>query len=92
MGVILNGTLRCETEAQAARVRAALPEHIRLTRVEPGCVYFDVSPTDDPLIWTVAEEFATPADFDAHQTRTAASDWARETAGIPRDYTVTGLE
>ncbi|WP_299140934.1 putative quinol monooxygenase [uncultured Tateyamaria sp.] len=91
MGVTLTGTLRCKTPEEAARVRAALPAHVALTRAEPGCVSFDVTPTDDPIIWTVAEEFTDPAAFDAHQARAAASDWARETAGIERDYVVKGM-
>lgn len=91
MGVTLNGYLRCATDAEAARVRAALPEHVRLTRAEPGCLRFDVTPTDDPLVWAVSEEFTDPAAFEAHQARAAASEWARDTQGIVRDYTVTGM-
>lgn len=91
MGVTLTGWLHCASEDQAARVRAALDEHVRLTRAEPGCISFVVTPTDDPMVWTVAEEFTGPAAFDAHQARAAASDWARLTAGIRRDYTVTGM-
>ncbi|WP_299699562.1 antibiotic biosynthesis monooxygenase [uncultured Tateyamaria sp.] len=91
MGVTLDGFLRCASEAEAARVRAALPEHVRLTRVEPGCVRFDVLPTDDPLVWTVSEEFTDPAAFDAHQSRASNSDWAKETAGIARDYAIKGM-
>lgn len=91
MGVTLNGVLRCVTEAEAARVRAALPEHVRLTRAEPGCIHFDVLPTDDPLVWTVSEAFTDQAAFEVHQSRAAQSDWARETAGIARDYTIQGM-
>ena len=91
MGVVLQGFLRCETDEQAALVRSALPEHVRLTLAEPGCVSFNVTPTDDPLVWRVAEEFTDPTAFEAHQTRAAASEWARQTAGIPRDYKVDGL-
>ncbi|MEP5731879.1 MAG: antibiotic biosynthesis monooxygenase [Sulfitobacter sp.] len=91
MGVTLTGYLRCADAAEAARVSAALEEHIRLTRAEPGCVAFDVMPTGDPLVWAVAEEFIDPAAFEAHQTRAAASDWAKETAGIARDYTIIGM-
>jgi len=87
----LTGVLRCANDAEAARVRAALPEHVRLTRAEPGCLSFDVTPTDDPLVWEVAETFIDPAAFEAHQARAGASDWARETAGIERDYTITGM-
>jgi quinol monooxygenase YgiN len=90
MGMIhLNGRLICATHAQARAVMMALPDHIRLTRDEPGCLSFDVTPTDDPLIWQVAERFTDRAAFEVHQARVAASDWGAQTAGITRDYTVT---
>ena len=91
MGVTLTGQLVCATEAEAERVRGALAEHIRLTRAEPGCLTFDVTPTDNPLVWAVAEAFRDPASFEAHQARAGASDWARATAGIRRDYTIRGM-
>ena len=91
MGVTLDGFLRCASEEEAARVRAALPDHVRLTRAEPGCIRYDVMPTDDPLVWTDSEEFTDPAAFDAHQARASASHWARETQGIARDYTIKGM-
>lgn len=90
MTVALTGRLLCTTAAEAARVRAHLPEHIRLTRAEPGCLRFDVVETADPLVWQVDETFADRAAFDAHQARTRASRWAQETAGIARDFRVTG--
>ena len=90
MGMIhLTGRLICTTHAQARAVMVALPEHIRLTRDEPGCVAFDVTPSNDPLIWQVEERFADPAAFAAHQERVAQSEWGAQTAGITRDYTVT---
>lgn len=85
----LTGRLICKTHAEARRVVMALPDHLRQTRAEPGCVSFDVTPSDHPLIWQVSEAFADNAAFAAHQARTAASDWAVQTAGITRDYTVT---
>ncbi|MEL6233919.1 MAG: antibiotic biosynthesis monooxygenase [Pseudomonadota bacterium] len=91
MGVTLTGWLRCATEAEAARVRAALPAHARLSRAEPGCLRFDVTPTADPLVWRVEEAFVDEAAFVAHQARGAASDWAQHTLGVERDYVVTGL-
>jgi quinol monooxygenase YgiN len=90
MTVTLTGRLICGTEAEAARVRAHLPDHIRLTRAEPGCLRFDVVQTDDPLVWQVDETFADRAAFDAHQARTQGSTWAQETAGIARDFHITG--
>ncbi|MBD3786163.1 MAG: GNAT family N-acetyltransferase [Sphingomonadales bacterium] len=65
-----------------------LPGHIRETVREPGCLFFDIAQTDDPLVWTVSEGFASRAAFDAHQARTAASDWGAATRGIGRDYRV----
>lgn len=74
-------------------VVAALPEHIRLTRAEPGCLLFEV--TADPDIsgrFLVREEFTDRAAFEAHQRRTAASAWARASDGIPRDYRIKEIE
>lgn len=82
----LEGYLRCRTPQQAVRVRDHLPEHIRLTRAEPGCVSFQITPTHDPLVWRVEEEFTDRAAFERHQTRTKASDWAAATADIQRDF------
>lgn len=73
-----------------AEINAALPEHIRLTLLEAGCVSFEVTP--DPEIagrFIVAESFACRADFDAHQIRTKASEWAQITQGISRSYTIS---
>ncbi len=86
----LTGFLRCRDAADVAVVRRHLPEHIALTRAEPGCASFSVEQTDDPLVWAVAERFADRAAFAAHQERVAASEWGRVTAGIPREYEVSG--
>jgi quinol monooxygenase YgiN len=72
-----------------AAVAAALPDHIRLTRAEPGCLSFEVTPdgsVDGRFV--VCERFASRADFDAHQDRTRRSDWGRITAGLVRDYVI----
>ncbi|MEJ2029899.1 MAG: putative quinol monooxygenase [Maritimibacter sp.] len=71
-------------------IAAALPEHIRLTHAEPGCLSFEVLP--DPSVpgrFSVAELYASRADFEAHQARGAASDWGKISAGIPRSYEIT---
>lgn len=78
---------------QLDEISAALPEHIRLTRLEAGCVSFDVRP--DPHHagrFNVAEKFASRADFDQHQSRTKASDWARVSDGIPRSYSIAEID
>lgn len=84
----LSGRLTCANGDEADIVRQHLPQHIELTRAEPGCLRFDVEPTANPLIWTVRERFVDQAAFDAHQSRVRASDWGRVTSGIARDYVV----
>lgn len=86
----VTGTLTCATAAEALVVRTHLPEHIRLSRAEPGCLTFNVEATADPLVWRLDESFADRAAFEAHQVRTRASDWFRATAGLQRDFRVTG--
>ncbi|UYO00352.1 MAG: antibiotic biosynthesis monooxygenase [Devosia sp.] len=90
--VRLSGRLICVSEAEAGLVRRYLPEHIALTRAETGCLSFEVSPTDDPLIWRVEEVFVDQAAFEAHQARTGASEWARQTKAIRRDYAVSSVD
>ncbi len=70
-------------------IQSALAIHIALTREEPGCLSFDVTPCPDVKgRFLVSETFVDQQSFDAHQTRTKASDWARVSAGIPRDYSI----
>lgn len=90
--VRLAGRLICESVGDAQTVRAHLPEHIRLTTAEPGCIAFKVFQTDDPLIWHVEECFRDRAAFEFHQQRTRTSPWWAATADIPRDYEISGLE
>ncbi|WP_416393600.1 MULTISPECIES: putative quinol monooxygenase [unclassified Curtobacterium] len=87
----LSGQLVCTTEEEAQRVREHLPEHTRLTRAEPGCIAFDVAPTESPLTWSVEERFENPDVFNAHQERAKSSEWGRATAGIERRYSVHEL-
>lgn len=87
----LRGHLRCLTADEAATVAAKAPDHIRLTRAEPGCLSFDIVVTDDPLVWAVDETFRDRAAFDAHQARTRDSAWFAATRGILRDFRIEDL-
>jgi quinol monooxygenase YgiN len=87
----LKGHLLCATPEELAVVEAHVGEHIRRTRQEPGCLSFEVTQSDDPMIWEVMESFRTRADFDAHQLRTRESEWFRLTQSIPRAYRVEEL-
>ena len=82
----LSGQLICTNEQEAVIVSRHLPEHIRLSRDEPGCLSFDVNQTTNPLIWQVDESFVDQAAFDAHQIRTRASEWFIETKNIQRQF------
>lgn len=87
----LTGRLVCKTVAEAEQVRRYLPEHIRLTKEESGCLSFEVQETDDPLIWRVEEVFSSQETFDTHQTRTRASLWGQETRAIAREYSIAEI-
>lgn len=89
--VTLSGELVCATEPQAETVAGHLPLHIALTRAEAGCLTFEVTQTEDRLIWRVEERFRDAAAFQAHQERVAASEWGSATAGIERRYVITGM-
>lgn len=89
--VHLQGRMTCAA-ADLGLVLAALPEHVRLTRAEPGCLEFHVAQdADAPQVFHVRERFRDKAAFDAHQARARASDWGRLTAHIPRDYVITSV-
>ncbi len=88
--VILTGFLVCRTLEEADRVSVMLPDHIRLTRAEPGCIAFEVLRSmADPVRFAVREIYRCRADFDAHIARVRSSDWGRATRGVKRDYVLT---
>jgi quinol monooxygenase YgiN len=86
--IALTGTLACAAD-DLALVARLLPEHVRLSRAEPGCLSFHVAPSAaDPLVFEVRELFDSREAFDAHQARSRTSDWGRATAHIPREYRI----
>jgi quinol monooxygenase YgiN len=89
--VELTGELVCKTADEAETVVRCLPQHVELTRTEPGCLYFEVAATDDPMIWAVDERFANQDALEVHQERVAGSEWGRATVSIERRYSVKGL-
>jgi len=89
MPLTLTGRLICTDNTQLEIVRTHLPEHIRLTRLEPGCEHFEVTQSSDPMVWELHERFATRADFETHQARTKASHWGQVSGGIARDYQIS---
>ena len=91
MPVYLTGKLICASEEQASIVREYLPEHIRLTLREPGCLEFEVTHAG-AMTWDVAEVYADRRAFEAHQARVKASTWGAVTLGIAREYQIREYE
>ncbi|WP_231921767.1 putative quinol monooxygenase [Rhodococcus rhodochrous] len=90
--VRLRGELLCHSEAEREIMLGHLQCHIDLTRAEPGCVSFEVLPTDDPMVWRVEETFVDVTAFEMHRTRVARSEWGRLTVGIGRRYEIEGAD
>ncbi|MEZ5797228.1 MAG: antibiotic biosynthesis monooxygenase [Paracoccaceae bacterium] len=88
--ITVTGSLTCANTVEADLVRQYLPDHIRLSREEPGCLSFNVLPTDNPLVWRLDESFADRAAFEAHQARTRGSAWYKATAHLKRDFRISG--
>ena len=84
----LRGQLICMTAEERETVLGRVDEHISLTRSEPGCLSFDITQSEDPLIFEVMESFRNRAAFDFHQTRTRDSRWFAATRHILRDFRV----
>ncbi len=86
----LIGTLTCLTAEDLAVVDHYLPDHIRLSRAEPGCRSFEVRQSADPMVWLLNESYADKTAFEAHQARNRASVWWEKSQGLRRDFTLSG--
>ncbi len=74
-------------------VLAALPEHVRLTKEEPGNLSFEVF--EDPnhkgrLV--VSETYVDQPALEAHRDRAGKSIWAEITQGIPRNFEIKEID
>jgi len=87
----LTGTLTCASPEDLIIVDTYLPDHIRLSRAEPGCQSFTVRQSADPLVWLLDETYTDRAAFEAHQTRNRALVWWQVSHGLVRDFQVTHL-
>jgi quinol monooxygenase YgiN len=84
----VTGRLICATPEDANIVLRFLPDHIHLSRAEPGCLSFNVTRSTNPLVWVLDETFADQAAFDAHNLRTRASPWFAASAHLTRDFRI----
>ncbi|MFT4962658.1 MAG: quinol monooxygenase YgiN [Paracoccaceae bacterium] len=86
--IIINGTITC-TPDDIEMVVERVAEHVRLTRLEAGCIKFDITQSDDdPCVFNVSECFVDRAAFDSHTARTRASIWWEKSKHIPRDMNI----
>ena len=85
----LTGTLTCASPDDLKIVETYLPDHIRLSRAEPGCIAFNVTQTVDPLVWVLDETYTDRTAFEAHQTRNRASVWWAMSQKIIRDFDIS---
>lgn len=84
--IALTGRLICQDLGQMMTALDLLPDHVALSREEPGNLRFDLRQDDDPLIWHLSELFRDAAAFAAHQQRTQASAWGRASGAIFREF------
>lgn len=74
-------------EDRIAQVSEALKDHIKLTREEEGCIFFNVDACSEVEgRFLVSEAFVDEAAFQFHQQRAGASPWAEASKDVPRDY------
>ncbi|MFC0200474.1 GNAT family N-acetyltransferase [Paracoccus rhizosphaerae] len=82
----LHGRLTCRDMAQMMTTLDLLPDHAALSRAEPGCLRFDITQSEDPMIWDLEELFSDRRAFEAHQGRTRASPWGERSGDLKRDF------
>lgn len=86
--VIARGTIHCPS-SELDQMRPLIAEHVRLSRAEPGCIHFDISPSGhDPEIFIVAEEFVDRDAFAAHTARTRTSEWWDKSQHLVRNISI----
>ena len=87
--VILKGYIMVSA-ADLSRLENELPNHLRLTRAEAGCLIFDVTKDVDIAgKFHVDEEFVDQQSFALHRQRVEKSHWGKVSAGAERFYEIT---
>jgi len=87
--VILQGHI-IVPDADLAVVKKELVIHQRLTRLEVGCLQFDVfQDLANANKFNVYEEFVDQQAFNNHQLRVKNSDWGVVTVNVERHYQIS---
>ncbi|MDO5642588.1 MAG: antibiotic biosynthesis monooxygenase [Paracoccus sp. (in: a-proteobacteria)] len=82
--VAISIRLTCTDLNQLQILLDHLPEHVALSRAEPGCLLFTATQTQDPLIWQVEELYTDLAALEAHKARMNATIWPQVSQSIER--------
>jgi len=90
--VVLTGYI-IVPDADLFAVKNELPNHIKLTTAEQGCLRFEVSlDQTSSNRFNVYEEFVDKKSFEQHQLRVKNSDWGRVTVNVERYYQIDGAD
>jgi predicted N-acetyltransferase YhbS/quinol monooxygenase YgiN len=81
----LQGQLICSTPEERRLVLTLLPAHMRHSLRAPGCLFFEMTQEENPLVWRIEAGFASHAAQESHSRQSAASDWGRATRMIRRE-------
>lgn len=84
--VILKGYILVP-DCDLTAVINALDNHMRLTRLEDGCIVFNVTQDEtNTNRFNVYEEFSSQRAFELHQDRVRNSEWGEITVNVERHY------
>ncbi|TKD22237.1 N-acetyltransferase [Rhodobacter capsulatus] len=81
----LQGQLICTTPEDRRVVLSGLAAHLRQSLGHPGCLFYEITQTEDPFVWQLDAGFADRHAFTAWQQATETSEWASR--GIRHDLT-----
>lgn len=88
MPIKITGTLTASGE-DIERARRLIPEHIALSRAEPGCLKFELTEdANQPGLWRLDELYRDENAFAHHKQRTKASRWGQESTDMVRDFVI----
>ncbi|GAB3487689.1 putative quinol monooxygenase [Marinomonas epiphytica] len=86
--VVLEGYIKVPEKA-LRDILAALPSHIKQTKLEPGCLTFEVTQRhSEPCYFDVYETFVDEQAFEHHQARVKASSWGEVSKNAERHYQI----
>lgn len=73
-----------------ASVQAELPQHVKLTQKEDGCLIFRVSQdAENQNVFNVYEAFVNRVAFEKHQQRVRNSRWGKIAENVKRHYQIS---